>query len=54
MLNQKINVSIFEKKTFQQLFNPIKKSLHNNQYGNQAVQIEETLIGIEVFISPRK
>ena len=48
------NERIFDKKTFQQLFNPIKKSLHHNQHGNQVVKIEDTLIGIDVFISPRK
>ena len=44
---------IFAKKTFHQLFNPIKRSLHNNQFGNQVVKIEETLIGMDVFISPK-
>ena len=44
---------IFDEQTFLQLFNPIKKALHNKQYGNQVVKIEETLIGIEVAISPK-
>ena len=49
------NVTIFNKKTFQQLLNPIKKSMHYNEYGNQRqiLKIEETLIGIDVFISPK-
>ena len=48
------NAKIFEKKTFQGLFNPIKRKLHRNQYGNQIVEIQDRLDGIDVFISPRK
>ena len=45
---------VFERKTFQQLFNPIKRQLHENQHGNQLVQFQDTLNGTEVYISPKK
>ena len=46
------NIQIFDKKTFQGLFNPIKRKLHKNQDGNQVVEIQDRLNGIDVFISP--
>ena len=46
--------NVFERKTFQELFNPIKRKLHQNQYGNQVVQLQDTLNGIEVYILPKK
>ena len=47
------NDKLFNEKTFQGLFNPIKRKLHENQYGNQ-VEFQERLNGIDVYISPRK
>ena len=46
--------NVFKKKTFQQLLNPIKKELHKKQYGNQVLKIEETLLGIDVYIAPNE
>ena len=44
--------NVFKEKTFQQLLNPIKKELHKEQYGNQVLQIQDTLLGIDVYITP--
>ena len=45
---------IFNKKTFQQLFNPIKKSLHTNQFGNKIIDFRDTWVGgVDVYISPK-
>ena len=48
---EKNKKGILSRKTFHQLLNPIKIELHRKQGGNQTVEINDTLLGYDLYIN---
>ena len=45
-----VSENILKRKTFQQLLNPVKRKVHRTSDGNQNVEINDTILGYELYL----
>ena len=45
---------LLAKKTFQQLLNPVKRDIHRQQMGNQVIEMNDTILGYDLYLAIRK
>ena len=49
-----VNDNVLKSKTFQQLLNPVKRDVHQQSGGNQTVEINDTILGYDLYLGIHK